>query len=110
MCSACSLTSPPLFTKCNGDFVCLVSAKQMFVEQMNENHPCYIQFRKQAVTYVTPRLAMLQWLLLDAVKILDQSLKNLHDLADVSLSFTFPPYLSSLLPAILNTLISTATH
>lgn len=82
----------------------------MFVEQMNENRPCYIPFQKRAANRVTPRLDVLQSLLPDAVTILEHSLKNLQDLAHVALSFALPSYLSPLLPAILNVVTSTVTH
>lgn len=82
----------------------------MFVEQMNENRPCYIPFQKRAVKCVTPRLDILQWLLPDAVTILEHSLKTLQDLAQVAHSFALPSYLSPLLPAILNVVTSTVIH
>lgn len=81
---------------------------QMIVEQMNKFH-C-LRFLNWAVNCVIPRLGILQWLLVDTVKILEHSMKYCHDLADVDLSFALPPYLSPLLPAMLNVVIVTATH
>lgn len=55
------------------------------------------------------QLDTLQWLLLDMVTILECSVKNLHHLADASLSFSLPSYLSPACPTIVNVVVIAAS-